>query len=131
LRIKARFDAGTGGRTRIFKKDITEKSRGITLEEAKKLGEAATRARIKEGFVTYALFGQSKQSVENKLASLGLGMKITTALIECLNWIIVPFTPCMKAGICNHQISLAEILDFRFLHPYPNADKQRFKAWCL
>jgi hypothetical protein len=38
-----------------------------------------------EGFVTYALFGQSKQSIENRLASLGLGRKITTALIECLN----------------------------------------------
>ena len=35
----------------IFKKDITEKSVGITLEEAKKLGEAATLARIKEAFV--------------------------------------------------------------------------------
>jgi IS1 family transposase len=118
-----------------------------------------------EGFVTYALFGHSKQSVENKLASLGLGGKITTALIECLNsqirdlcnymrrrskriprllswgekaisgfrflhnflkahltlsgkssknWITVPVTPCMKAGICNHQISLIEILTFRF-----------------
>jgi IS1 family transposase len=38
-----------------------------------------------EGFLTYALFGQSKQSVEYKMASLGLGGKITTALIECLN----------------------------------------------
>ena len=36
-------------------------------------------------FVTYALFGQSKQSVENRLASMGLGRKITTALIECRN----------------------------------------------
>ena len=51
LRIKARFDAGNGRRTLIFKKDITEKSVGITLEEAKKLGEAATLARIKEAFV--------------------------------------------------------------------------------
>jgi len=51
LRIKARFDAGNERRTRIFKKDITEKSVGITLEEAKKLGEAATLARIKEAFV--------------------------------------------------------------------------------
>lgn len=118
-----------------------------------------------EGFVTYALFGQSKQSVEGKMSSLGLGGKITTALIECRNsqirdlcnymrrrskriprllnwgekaisgfkfmhnflkahltlsekssknWITVPVTPCMKAGICNHQISLIEILNFRF-----------------
>ena len=51
LRIKARFDAGNGRRTLIFKKDITEKSVGITLEEAKKLGEAATLARIKEALV--------------------------------------------------------------------------------
>jgi hypothetical protein len=99
------------------------------------------------------------------MASLGLGWKITTALIECLNsqirdlcnyrrrrskriprlltwgekaitgfkslhnflkahltlsekssknWITVPVTPCMKAGICNHQINLIEILKFRF-----------------
>ena len=51
LRIKARFDAGKGRRTLIFKKDATEKSVGITLEEAKKLGEAATLARIKEALV--------------------------------------------------------------------------------
>ena len=118
-----------------------------------------------EGFVTYALFRQSKQSVEDRMASLGPGRKITTALIECLNsqirdlcscmkrrskriprllswgekaisgfkfmhnflkahltlsekssknWITVPVTPCMNAGICNHQISLIEILNFRF-----------------
>jgi hypothetical protein len=35
----------------IFKKDATEKSVGITLEEAKKLGEAATLARIREALV--------------------------------------------------------------------------------
>ena len=51
LRIKARFDAGKVRCTLIFKKDITEKSVGITLEEAKKLGEAATLARIKEALV--------------------------------------------------------------------------------
>ncbi len=37
--------------TLIFKKDITEKKVGITLEEAKKLGEGATLARIKEALV--------------------------------------------------------------------------------
>ena len=52
MRIKARFDDGNGRRTLIFKKDITEKSVGITLEEAKKLGEAATLARIKEALVS-------------------------------------------------------------------------------
>jgi ssDNA-binding replication factor A large subunit len=51
LRIKARFDAGNGRRTLIFKKDIAEKSANITLEEAKKLGEAETLARIKEALV--------------------------------------------------------------------------------
>ena len=51
LRIKARFDDGKVRCTLIFKKDITEKSVGITLEEAKKLGEAATLARIKEALV--------------------------------------------------------------------------------
>jgi hypothetical protein len=34
--------------SRGFKKDVTEKSANITLEEAKKLGEAATLARIRE-----------------------------------------------------------------------------------
>ena len=121
-----------------------------------------------EGFVTYALFGEKRESVEEKISSLGLGKKITTALIECLNsqirdlcnymrrrskriprllswgekaiscfkfmhnylkahltlsgkssmnWITVPITPCMKAGICDHQISLIEILNFRFITP--------------
>ena len=118
-----------------------------------------------EGFVTYALFGQSMQSVEDKMAFLDLGRKITTVLIESLNsqirdlcnymirrskriprlldwaekaisgfkflhnflkahlthsekssknWITVPVTPGMSAGICNHQISLIEIPNFRF-----------------
>ena len=118
-----------------------------------------------EGFVTYALFGGKRESVEAKISYLGLGEKITTALIECLNsqirdlcnymrrrskriprllswgekaiscfkfmhnylkahltlsgkssknWITVPVTPCMKAGICDHQIGLIEILNFRF-----------------
>jgi len=53
LRIKARFDDGKERCTRIFKKGITEKSVNITLEEAKKLGEAATLERIRE-----ALFGK-------------------------------------------------------------------------
>jgi hypothetical protein len=52
LRIKARFDVGNERRTLIFKKDITEKSANITLEEAKKLGEATTLARIKEALVS-------------------------------------------------------------------------------
>jgi hypothetical protein len=38
----------------IFKKGITEKSVNITLEEAKKLGEAATLERIRG-----ALFGKN------------------------------------------------------------------------
>jgi len=51
LRIKARFDDGKVRCTLIFKKDATEKSVGIKLEEAKKLGEAATLERIKEALV--------------------------------------------------------------------------------
>lgn len=47
LRIKARFDDGKERCTLIFKKEMTEKSVGITLEEARKLGEAATLERIK------------------------------------------------------------------------------------
>ena len=54
LRIKARFDDGKERCTLIFKKGITEKSANITLEEAKKLGEAATLERIRE-----ALFGKN------------------------------------------------------------------------
>jgi len=54
LRIKARFDDGKERCTLIFKKDVTEKSVNITLEEAKKLGEATTLERIRE-----ALFGKN------------------------------------------------------------------------
>jgi len=51
LRIKARFDDGKERCTLIFKRDMTEKSANITLEEAKKLGEAAMLERIKEALV--------------------------------------------------------------------------------
>jgi len=51
LRIKARFDDGKGRNTLIFKKEMTEKSAKITLEEAKKLGEAATLERIRETLI--------------------------------------------------------------------------------
>ena len=51
LRIKARFDDGKERCTLIFKKEMTEKSVGITLEEARKLGEAATLERIKNTLV--------------------------------------------------------------------------------
>ena len=51
MRIKARFDDEKVRCTLILKKDITEKRVGITLEEAKKLGEAATPTRIKEALV--------------------------------------------------------------------------------
>ena len=51
LRIKARFDDGKERCTLILKKDITEKSVNITLEEAKKLGEAATLERIKNALI--------------------------------------------------------------------------------
>ncbi|MEA2075023.1 MAG: hypothetical protein U9O85_04755, partial [Euryarchaeota archaeon] len=54
LRIKARFDDGKERCTLIFKKEMTEKSAKITLEEAKKLGEAATLDRIRD-----ALFGKN------------------------------------------------------------------------
>jgi hypothetical protein len=39
---------------------------------------------------------------------------LTLSETSSKNWIAIPVTPCMKAGICNHQISLAEIHDFRF-----------------
>ena len=48
LRIKARFDDGRERCTLIFKKDMTEKSANITLEEARKLGKAATLERIRK-----------------------------------------------------------------------------------
>jgi ssDNA-binding replication factor A large subunit len=51
LRIKARFDDGKERCTLIFKRDMTEKSVNITLEEAKKLGEAATLERIKNALI--------------------------------------------------------------------------------
>lgn len=121
-----------------------------------------------EGYVTYALFDQSDESVKEKISLLGLGNKITTALIECLNsqirdlcnymkrrskriarllewgkmalsgfrfmhnylkahltlsgkssknWIINPVTPAMNARICDHQIGLLEVLNFRIYKP--------------
>lgn len=51
LRIKARFDDGNERYTLIFKKEMTEKSAKITLEEAKKLGEAATLERMRETLI--------------------------------------------------------------------------------
>jgi len=51
LRIKARFDDGKERCTLIFKKEMTEKSAKITLEEARKLGEEATLERIKNTLV--------------------------------------------------------------------------------
>ncbi len=51
LRIKARFDDEKERCTLIFKRDMTEKSANITLEEARKLGEAATLERIKNALV--------------------------------------------------------------------------------
>jgi len=51
LRIKARFDNGNERCTLIFKKDMTEKSAKITLEEAKKLGEAATLERMRKTLI--------------------------------------------------------------------------------
>ena len=51
LRIKARFDDGKERCTLIFKRGLTEKSVNITLEEAKKLGEAATLERIKNALI--------------------------------------------------------------------------------
>jgi len=54
LRIKARFDDGKEQCTLIFKRNVTERIVNITLEEAKKLGEAATLERIRE-----ALFGKN------------------------------------------------------------------------
>lgn len=51
LRIKARFDGGNERCTLIFKKEMTEKSIKITLEEAHKLGEAATLDRMQETLI--------------------------------------------------------------------------------
>ncbi|MBC8521112.1 MAG: hypothetical protein H8D26_03870 [Methanomicrobia archaeon] len=62
LRIKARFDDGKERCTLIFKKDMTEKSANITLEEARKFGEAATLERIRG-----ALFGKNFEIAGVKL----------------------------------------------------------------
>lgn len=51
LRIKARFENGTERCTLIFKRGITEEIVGITLEEAIKLGEAGTLARIRQALL--------------------------------------------------------------------------------
>jgi ssDNA-binding replication factor A large subunit len=51
LRIKAKFEDGKRRRVLIFKKDVTEKSTNITLEEAKNFGEATTLKRIKKALI--------------------------------------------------------------------------------
>jgi replication factor A1 len=51
LRIKARFDDGKERCTLIFKKDMTERSANITLEGAKKVGNAVTLERIREALI--------------------------------------------------------------------------------
>lgn len=48
LRIKARFENENERCTLIFKREVTEEIVGITLEEAIKLGEAGTLARIRQ-----------------------------------------------------------------------------------
>jgi ssDNA-binding replication factor A large subunit len=51
LRIKARFDDGKERCMLIFKKEVAEKIAGITLEEAKEQGEAATLERIRQALL--------------------------------------------------------------------------------
>lgn len=48
LRIKAKFEDGKGSHNLIFKREATEKATGITLDEAKKVGDAITLKKIKE-----------------------------------------------------------------------------------
>ena len=48
LRIKARFDDEKERCMLIFKREVTEKIVGITLEEAKELGAAGTLERIRQ-----------------------------------------------------------------------------------
>ncbi|MDI6655484.1 MAG: hypothetical protein QME59_06325 [Candidatus Hydrothermarchaeota archaeon] len=51
LRIKARFEDGKGSYNLIFKREATEKAVNITLDEAKKLGDAVTLKKIKESLI--------------------------------------------------------------------------------
>jgi hypothetical protein len=48
LRIKARFEGANERCTLIFKRDMTEDVAQLTLEEAKKLGDAVTLERIRQ-----------------------------------------------------------------------------------
>jgi IS1 family transposase len=45
------------------------------------------------GFVTYGMFGKSRKQVEEVIQELGLGTKISTALIECLNKLLRDGSP--------------------------------------
>lgn len=113
------------------------------------------------GFLTYGLFGKSRKDVEDTIKELGIGNKITTALIERINrdirdcssylkrrtprlarlkewveislkgikffhnetkahgtlsfkssknWISIPITPFMEAGILDHIIDIEDFL---------------------
>jgi IS1 family transposase/transposase-like protein len=116
-----------------------------------------------KGFLTYALFGKSRNEVERMIIEFHLGNKISTALIERLNrdfrdcssymarrthrlarllewvklsfrgrkafhnvsdphltlsfkssknWISIPITPCMEAGVTDKVFSIEDVLAY-------------------
>ena len=49
-----------------------------------------------QGFLTYGLFGVGRTSIEELMQEHGIGNKISTALIECLNKLIRDDSPYLK-----------------------------------
>lgn len=49
-----------------------------------------------QGFLTYGLFGVGRTSIEELMQEYGIGNKISTALIECLNKLIRDDSPYLK-----------------------------------
>jgi IS1 family transposase len=60
------------------------------------------------GFLTYGLFGKSRKNIEDVIKELGIGEKITTALIENLNGQIRDHSFYMKRKTCR----LARLLEW-------------------
>ena len=63
-----------------------------------------------QGFLTYGMFGVGRTSIEELIQELGIGNKISTALIECLNKLIRDGSPYLKRRSARKARGLKWIL---------------------
>lgn len=63
-----------------------------------------------KGFLTYGLFGKGRTSIEELIQKHGIGSKISTALIECLNKLLRDDSPYLKRRSARKRRGLAWIL---------------------